>query len=214
MSRLRDNRFSRRMGDTGLWERRRAGLLQREALGGTSAARGGRANLRNVFAAVLFAVLAVMMFAALAAGTGAFRAIAADGQAASQQRLGTSLLANTVRGADAADAVSAAEGPEGPALVLSEHLDTGDFETRLYLSDGWIVQEYAPAGAEYSSDAATRMVESQTFSFQIEPSAVRLSCDEGETLVALRSAGAVSASADAVAGGAAGSDAEGGERHG
>ena len=77
-------------------------------------------------------------------------------------RMGTSLIANTVRAVDAVDAVTVGEGPEGRALVLVEHLDSGTFETRLYLHDGWIVEEYAVAGSPYDPAGAVQVAASQT----------------------------------------------------
>ena len=142
-------------------------------------------------------------------------------------RMGTSLIANTVRAVDAVDAVTVGEGPEGRALVLVEHLDSGTFETRLYLHDGWIVEEYAVAGSPYDPAGAVQVAASETFSFEVQPNAVRIDCDEGRTVVALRADGAVAdeallpsdaagaeaAPAGAAAGGAAGASdaAEGGE---
>lgn len=149
----------------------------------------------NAFAIALFAVFALMLFAALVGATSAYRNIADDRASASETRIGTSLLANAVRAADATDAVSSAEGPEGQALVLTEHLASGDFETRLYLSEGWVVQEYAVADAPINPGGAVRLTPSQTFWFETEPTEVRLGCDAGETTVALRSNGAVQADA-------------------
>ncbi|WP_270575606.1 DUF4860 domain-containing protein, partial [Candidatus Collinsella stercoripullorum] len=101
------------------------------------------------------------------------------------------LIANAVRATDAAGSVSAAEGPEGPALVLAEHLDSGDYQTRFYLYRGFVVQEYALADAPLAPDAATPVVESASFSFELDEGSglLRVSTDAGEVLVALRSAG-------------------------
>ena len=112
-------------------------------------------------------------------------------------------------------------------MVLVEHLDSGTFETRLYLHDGWIVEEYAVAGSPYDPAGAVQVAASETFSFEVQPDAVRIDCDEGRTVVALRAdgaaadeallppdaAGAEAAPVGAAAGDAAGASdaAEGGE---
>ena len=71
---------------------------------------------------------------------------------ADDTRLATGLIANSVRAADSVDAVGAGKGPEGRSLVLTERLDSGTFETRIYAYQGSIVEEYAltDAGAEES----------------------------------------------------------------
>ena len=188
----------------------RAGLLRRVVDAGGKRMAMGEFAPANVFAMLLFGVLAIALFLALVGGTTAYERIAEDDQAARDMRMGTSLIANTVRAVDAADAVTVGEGPEGRALVLVEHLDSGTFETRLYLHDGWIVEEYTPSGSPYDPDGAVQVAASQTFSFEVQGDAVRIDCDAGRTVVALRSDGAVADEAlafDDAAAGAAGADA-------
>ena len=169
------------------WARGRMGLLRRLAGAGRSRWSQGGFSPANLFAMLLFAVLAIALFLALMAGTSVYQRIFGDDQSTADLRRGTSLIANTLRAVDAPNTVTSADGPEGPALVLVEHLATGTFEMRLYLHEGWIVQEYAVEGAEYNPDAATPVVESAMFSFNIQPEAVRVSCDSGQVTVALRS---------------------------
>ena len=201
----RENSSQQHDRDQRRWARSRAGLLHRLAKAGKARMINGDFSPANVFAILLFGVLAVALFAALIGASSAYQHIANDSQAANSARLSTSLLSNVVHGNDSVDAVSSMEGPEGRVLVLAEHLDSGTYETRLYLSDGWVVQEYALADAELSPESATRLAQSQTFSFEAEPSLVRIHCDAGETVVALRSHDAVT---DAALG-----NAQGGEQH-
>lgn len=159
--------------------------------GGTGSGAGVLAVSGHAFTVALFALFVVALLLAILAGTGVYRALRAADGAASDERLSTSLIANAVRATDAAGSVSAAEGPEGPALVLTEHLDSGDYQTRFYLYRGFVVQEYALADAPLAPDAATPVVESTSFSFELDKGSglLRVSTDAGEVLVALRSAG-------------------------
>lgn len=167
----------------------------RFASGGEGGGAGSRAGTLAVsghaFTVALFALFVVALLLAILAGTGVYRALRAADGAASDERLSTSLIANAVRATDAAESVSAAEGPEGPALVLTEHLDSGNYQTRFYLYRGFVVQEYALADAPLAPDAATPVVESASFSFELDEGSglLRVSTDPGEVLVALRSAG-------------------------
>lgn len=159
--------------------------------GGAGSGAGVLAVSGHAFTVALFALFVVALLLAILAGTGVYRALRAADGAASDERLSTSLIANAVRATDAAGSVSAAEGPEGPALVLTEHLDSGDYQTRFYLYRGFVVQEYALADAPLAPDAATPVVESASFSFELDEGSglLRVSTDVGEVLVALRSAG-------------------------
>ena len=79
------------------------------------------------------------------------------------------------------------EGPEGDALVLVERLDTGTYETRFFLCDGWLVEQYAVAGAPYETDGATWLAETGSFSFELDDGMLMVSCDAGTARTALRS---------------------------
>lgn len=141
------------------------------AKGALEAARGrgpGRRAARP-FAAALTALVLLVTVAALGAA-----------------RLSSALVANTVRAQDRAYALGAADGPEGPALVLSSHLPSGDYETRIYLSGGSVVRELALAGSPMSPASATEVVPSSTFSFSFDDGLLTVETDGGTCSVALR----------------------------
>lgn len=149
-------------------------------------ARSGKARGR-AFITLLFAVIAFFLLIALLVGTSAYRA-ANDVRASSDTaRLGLSLIANSIRTADGTDAVGVADGPEGLALVLTEHLANGDYETRLYAYQGSIVEEYTRAGAAFTPEKAREIVASSTFEFTYIDDLLTVNTDQGSTSVALRS---------------------------
>ena len=149
----------------------------------------------RVFTGLLFALFVATLLMAILAGTDVYRGLNREGDAADNQRLSLTLLANDVRANDQIDAVACAwvteEGvdmvvaqgreelglPEaagasdtrclldGPALVLRETLPSGVYETRLYRYDGVIMEEYALADAPYDPSKATAIVRSSVFDF-------------------------------------------------
>ena len=90
----------------------------------------------KVSALLLFALFVMALALALVAGTQVYGALAGMQDQVRGQRLSDNLVANAVRACDAVDAVAQMEGPEGPALVLTERSDVGVFQTRFFLSDG------------------------------------------------------------------------------
>lgn len=100
---------------------------------------------------------------------------------------GLSLIANSIRATDGTDAVGVADGPEGLALVLTEHLGNGDYETRLYAYQGAIVEEYTRAGTAFTPEKAREIVRSSTFDFTYTDGLLTVHTDQGSTSVALRS---------------------------
>ena len=141
----------------------------------------------RTFTIALMAVFFVALMAGLAAGVSIYRSVAQVQQSANEMRLESGLLANSVHVADAADAVEEGAGPEGKALVLVEHLDSGTYETRIYQYQGQIVQEYAIQGREYAPDRAQVLTDSATFDFSYEAGLLTVTTDQGSFDVALRS---------------------------
>lgn len=169
--------------------------IQQARFAGSDAAESGAlrvlAGSERVFTVALFALLAVALLLAILAGTGVYRALRAADGASSDSRLSSGLIANAVHATDAVGSVSIGEGPEGAALVLTERLDSGTYETRFYLHGGSIVQEYALADAPFDPDNALTVVRSDTFDVAYDASAglLTITTDQGTTSVALRSAG-------------------------
>ena len=144
-------------------------LIQATGSNRSSEARDGKARGR-AFITLLFAVIALFLLLALLVGTSAYRA------------------ANDVRSSsDNTRLVGVADGPEGLALVLTEHLGNGDYETRLYAYQGAIVEEYTRAGTAFTPEKAREIVRSSTFDFTYTDGLLTVHTDQGSTSVALRS---------------------------
>ena len=144
-------------------------------------------NFGRFFTVLLFALFIITLLIAIMAGTGLYRTLVDVRDQADASRLATGLIANSVRAADAVDAVGSGQGPEGRSLVLTENLDSGTFETRIYAYQGRIVEEYALADAAYTPEKATPIVESQSFAFSYENGLLTVDTDDGSVQVALRS---------------------------
>ena len=158
-------------------------LIQATGSNRSSEARDGKARGR-AFITLLFAVIALFLLLALLVGTSAYRAANDVRSSSDNTRLGLSLIANSIR---ATDAVGVADGPEGLALVLTEHLGNGDYETRLYAYQGAIVEEYTRAGTAFTPEKAREIVRSSTFDFTYTDGLLTVHTDQGSTSVALRS---------------------------
>lgn len=154
----------------------------------------------RVFTGLLFALFVATLLMAILAGTDVYRGLNREGDAADNQRLSLTLLANDVRANDQIDAVACAWVTEdgasdtrclldGPALVLRETLPSGVYETRLYRYDGVIMEEYALADAPYDPSKATAIVRSSVFDFSYGGGLLTIVTDAGQTSVALRAAG-------------------------
>ena len=153
----------------------------------------------RVFTGLLFALFVATLLMAILAGTDVYRGLNREGDAADNQRLSLTLLANDVRANDQIDAVACAwVTEEGVDMVvaqgreelgLRETLPSGVYETRLYRYDGVIMEEYALADAPYDPSKATAIVRSSVFDFSYGGGLLTIVTDAGQTSVALRAAG-------------------------
>lgn len=147
-----------------------------------STGRSGR-----VFVTLLFAVLALFLLVALLTGMNVYRAANDVRTASDESRLGLSLIANSLRMNDQAQAVGFADGPEGRALILTEYANGIAYQTRLYAYQGSIVEEYARADTAFTPEKARAVVASNRFDFTYQDGLLTVVADQGETCVALRS---------------------------
>lgn len=147
------------------------------------------ASTNRMFAAVLFGLFIIMLLLSFLVGINVYRALNTMAESESVQRLEQSFLANTVHSNDMIGAVEVGEGPEGKALVLRETIDgSSSYETRIYSSDGSIVQEYSLAGSPYVPEKAIKLIDSTRFDFSYENGLLTIYTDGGSVDVALRSA--------------------------
>ena len=147
------------------------------------------AGFGRIFTGLLFLMLVVALLLAILAGAGVYKALNEMRQATDATRLSLSLITNDIHASDVADGFAVGVGPEGNALVLQEDLESGCYETRIYLYEGTIVEEYAVAGAPYTPEKANVLTESETFSFSYAGGLLTIQTDQGSTHVALRSVG-------------------------
>ena len=153
-----------------------------------AASHDGRADhMGQYFTLVLFGAFVVLLLLGLWMGTVAFRTITVMQDATDDARLALTSLQNRVRSFDQADSFGTGQGPEGPAIVFTYKLEAGDYETRLYLYQGALVQELAFSTDPYLPITATKIVETSMFAFTCEDGLLSVTCDQGTVDVALRS---------------------------
>ena len=144
-------------------------------------------HVGQYFTLLLFGMFVILLLMALWMGTVAFRTINTTQTSTDDARLALNSLQNRVRSFDEAGAFATGTGPEGPSIVFTYKLETGNYETRIYLYEGALVQELAFSDDPYLPMTATKIVQTQTFSFNYENGLLSVTTDQGEMSVALRS---------------------------
>lgn len=136
---------------------------------------------------ILMLVLLAVLLMALILGVTVYRNVANIQIDADDGRLRSYGIANVVRSGDGVGSIKFGNGPEGYALVAMEHLDFGTYETRIYLNNGHIVQEYSNAEAPYDPSKAVILADSSKFDLSYNNGLLTIATDQGTTSVALRS---------------------------
>lgn len=145
----------------------------------------GRAT--PAFSLALFALMLGCILWLTALGAGLYGRLAASRSANEQTRAALSSLVTRVRSGDAAGAVRLDNGPEGDMLVLTDR-DSG-YEIRIYLADGWLVEQLCAADAATDPAAGQHLAPAQEFTAQwASPALLRLTVDGKTADAALRSA--------------------------
>jgi len=98
-----------------------------------------------------------------------------------------SYLVTTVRGNDSRGAVSVSGTAEAPLLVIRDG-DSG-YAFRVYLSEGRLVEDFAPTDAPLDPAAGQIIGTTNTFTARKDGALLRMSTDEGSVLVYLRGEG-------------------------
>ena len=146
-----------------------------------------RRSSSRLFAVLLMGVFFIALMGMLAAGASIYRSVSDTKAYTDDVHVQSGFLSNAVHVNDTICSVDTGKGPEGPALVLVESLQTGTYETRIYLYEGTVYQEYAIAGKAYNPKSATPLFDSDTFEFAFDGELVTMKTDYGVLDVALRS---------------------------
>ena len=142
---------------------------------------------KRIFPALTLGVFFLALLLALASGAMVYKAISDSTTANNAERTGAGLICNAIHANDAKGAIAIRSGAEGRSLVIEEILNTGTYETRFYLHDGKVLQEYSLATSPYSPDKATVVTTSNTFNFTYSHGLLTVTTDQGTAEVAIRS---------------------------
>ena len=144
-------------------------------------------SAKRVFPSVILGVFFVAMLLALISGVLVYQSISDNTANANTAREGAGLICNAVHANDAEGAVAQGQGPEGKSLVILEKVGSDTYETRFYLSDGKLVQEYSIAGSPYTPENASVVTSTKSFDFSYSDGLLTVTTDQGTAKAALRS---------------------------
>ena len=166
-------------------ERSFAGSTQHARATGAGVAEGVGHLARSLYMMVFFMVAA----GAVIMGIAGLRFVSDANAGATEVSVTCGVLSNSIKANDSHGSIYVGEGPEGDSLVMRRLVPTLglSYETRIYLYQGFVVQEFGLEGRPYAPQDATKLVASKAFSVSIDGGAVHASTDDEDVTVALRS---------------------------
>lgn len=142
----------------------------------------------QVYPLLLFGIIVVSLLFLVTSGAGLYSGIVQAQARSRAARAALSYLSAKVQAADAAGAVQLGEGPAGAALLLQEQVGKELYETRIYLYDGALREEYAPAAAPLHPDTAEQIQPLGQFELtRVGPRLLLVRTEYGQIHIALRS---------------------------
>ena len=141
------------------------------------------------FAMALFAMI-LCILGLILIGAGLYGRVVQSQSQNETQRSCLSYVVSRVAAADTTGAVFVEDGPEGDMLVLAEPGDDGEYETRIYVYDGFLCEEYGTAGQDLNPEAAMKIGEDETFTLcWLEDDLLQVTTSSGSVKIAVHSGG-------------------------
>lgn len=112
-------------------------------------------HMDGLAALLLFGVFAVCVLLVLITGASAYRRLTERDQSSYERRTAVQYIATRVRQADCLDSVFVEPFGDVDALVLAD----GDYLTRVYWYDGWLMELYCAAGADMEPRDGEKILE-------------------------------------------------------
>jgi len=111
-------------------------------------------HIDGLIALLSFAIFAACVLAVLLTGANAYRRLTKRDQAASDRRVGIQYVAARVRHADSEHSVAVESFDGGDSLVLGD----GEYVTRIYCYDGYLMELFSAASEPMSPESGEQIM--------------------------------------------------------
>lgn len=147
-------------------------------------------NSKPYFSMALFALLILATLALVLVGSRVYQLLVQGQNINSNGRAVHAYLYSQLRGADHTDGIILGKGPQGQALILQENIDGAVYETRIYIYENQLVEEYATQNTPFNPQRAQVVAQAEQLDIEkIKNNLFKINTDEGMLYFAPRSAG-------------------------
>ena len=143
-----------------------------------------RTNTYSVFSFIQYSLMLALLFVVVIFSCHGFLVSTESRTENYDMRSSLSYITNKVKSFDAAGSV---EVIDSRILVLRDITEKGIYETRIYIEDGKIMEEYSKAEKPISPEKGTVVGLAETFSVSLNNLLLTIKTDQGVGAVALKS---------------------------
>ncbi len=125
-----------------------------------------RQAIPTLAAFLLLGIFAVSVLGVLLAGAGVYSRLTRRDDCAYNSRTGLQYVASKVRQAPAPHAVQVTDFDGMDALTVTEQVDAEVYVTRVYCHDGWLMELFCAAGADFAPEDGERLLRAQSLELE------------------------------------------------
>lgn len=117
-------------------------------------------------ALLLLCIFAVSVLGVLLAGAGVYSRLTRRDDCAYNSRTGLQYVASKVRQAPVPNAVQVTDFAGLDALAITEQVDGEEYVTRIYCYDGWLMELFCAAQADFAPEDGERLLRAQSLELE------------------------------------------------
>ncbi len=126
---------------------------------------------------MILVAFALGLVGCLVAGAGSYRRLSARSDQSYDRRTAAAYLTTQVR---RAEAVSVAPFGEGMALCLHQQTDQGEYITRVYCHEGWLMELFAREGGSFAPEDGQPVLALEALQVQLQGGLLTLRLEDSQ----------------------------------
>jgi len=128
---------------------------------------------------ILLFLLGVSTYALIAAGYGSFNRMNKLRDESLNTRVAINYISMQIRRSGTAGSVRVDDTPRGTCLVLSENINGENYETRIYLYNGYLQESFVPAGTPFNEKYGFEIIQLDSFNIKLDNNVITIELSGG-----------------------------------
>jgi hypothetical protein len=128
---------------------------------------------------ILLLLFGISTYILVAAGYGSFNRMTISQDEYLNTRVAMNYLSMHIRRSDAAGSVRIDSSAQGTCLVLSEDVEGENYETRIYLYNGYLQESFVPSETPFNEENGFEIIQLDSFAIKRENNVIEIELSSG-----------------------------------